>query len=192
MKRRGFTLEGHSLIPDVLGAIDQKYEGISKDFASSAACSRKCSATKFAHCTRRSSRNSKRRSRVIERAIPPSGFTEILRQQRVVMAAEAARYHGERLCRHPDDYPPNVRALLEEGLSHPATRCTTRLATVSYRLADQMDRALGTRVFVTPGDNEPSAKCGDDRRPGFQRVRGVSPGNPRFLSRMLSRSMVFR
>ena len=34
-----------------------------------------------------------------------------------VMAVEAAAYHELRFRRHPDDYPPRVRALIEEGLA---------------------------------------------------------------------------
>jgi Asp-tRNA(Asn)/Glu-tRNA(Gln) amidotransferase A subunit family amidase len=36
------------------------------------------------------------------------------------MAVEGAAYHEPRLRRHPDDYLPNVRQLLEEGLRCPA------------------------------------------------------------------------
>jgi aspartyl-tRNA(Asn)/glutamyl-tRNA(Gln) amidotransferase subunit A len=36
------------------------------------------------------------------------------------MAVEAAAFHEARLKRHPEDYQPKIRALLEEGLACPA------------------------------------------------------------------------
>jgi aspartyl-tRNA(Asn)/glutamyl-tRNA(Gln) amidotransferase subunit A len=51
----------------------------------------------------------------------PAAFAEVLPRHRKVMAVEAARYHEERLRRHPEDYEPNIRSLLEEGLACPAT-----------------------------------------------------------------------
>ena len=50
----------------------------------------------------------------------PSAFTEVLPRHRVVMAVEAAMFHELRLRQHPEDYGPNIRALLEEGLACPA------------------------------------------------------------------------
>ena len=70
------------------------------------------------------------------------------------MAVEAASYHSPRLRRHPDDYPPHIRALIEEGLNHPATVYNTALA-VSQKLADQIVRTLsGHRYFVTPATTD--------------------------------------
>jgi aspartyl-tRNA(Asn)/glutamyl-tRNA(Gln) amidotransferase subunit A len=50
----------------------------------------------------------------------PAGFAEVIARHRTIMAVEAAQYHGERLWRHGDDYPPKIRGLLEEGLACPA------------------------------------------------------------------------
>lgn len=50
----------------------------------------------------------------------PAAFAEVLPRHRIVMAVEAAAYHRDRLARHPDDYPPNIRALIEEGMATPA------------------------------------------------------------------------
>jgi aspartyl-tRNA(Asn)/glutamyl-tRNA(Gln) amidotransferase subunit A len=50
----------------------------------------------------------------------PSGFAEVISRHRVIMAVEAAAFHQERLRRHPNDYPPKIRGLLEEGLACPA------------------------------------------------------------------------
>src|SRR5262249_57932026 len=50
----------------------------------------------------------------------PAGFGEVLARHRVVMAVEAAQFHEPRLRLHPEDYGPNIRKLLEEGLTCPA------------------------------------------------------------------------
>jgi aspartyl-tRNA(Asn)/glutamyl-tRNA(Gln) amidotransferase subunit A len=50
----------------------------------------------------------------------PAGFGEVLARHRTVMAVEAAAFHEARLRRYPDDYGPNIRGLLEEGLACPA------------------------------------------------------------------------
>jgi aspartyl-tRNA(Asn)/glutamyl-tRNA(Gln) amidotransferase subunit A len=50
----------------------------------------------------------------------PAEFGEVTRRHNTVMAVEAAAYHASRLKRHPEDYPPNITALLREGLNTPA------------------------------------------------------------------------
>jgi aspartyl-tRNA(Asn)/glutamyl-tRNA(Gln) amidotransferase subunit A len=50
----------------------------------------------------------------------PSGFADVIARHRTVMAVEAAAYHAPRLRRHPEDYGPCIRSLLEEGLNCPA------------------------------------------------------------------------
>jgi aspartyl-tRNA(Asn)/glutamyl-tRNA(Gln) amidotransferase subunit A len=50
----------------------------------------------------------------------PAAFAEVLPRHRTVMAVEAASFHGERLRKHPEDYLPNIRQLVEEGLRCPA------------------------------------------------------------------------
>jgi aspartyl-tRNA(Asn)/glutamyl-tRNA(Gln) amidotransferase subunit A len=49
----------------------------------------------------------------------PAEFAEIPRHLRVILAVEAADLHGEWLKTNPDDYPPRIRALVEEGLGMP-------------------------------------------------------------------------
>jgi aspartyl-tRNA(Asn)/glutamyl-tRNA(Gln) amidotransferase subunit A len=50
----------------------------------------------------------------------PAGFAEVLPRHHTVMAVEAAAFHADRLRRHPDDYAPRIRSLLEHGLACPA------------------------------------------------------------------------
>ncbi len=51
----------------------------------------------------------------------PAAFGDVLARHRIVMAVEAATFHEARLRRHPEDYDPNIRKLLDEGLACPAT-----------------------------------------------------------------------
>lgn len=85
--------------------------------------------------------------------VPPAGFAEVPRWHRLIMAVEAAQVHGERLRRHPDDYPPRIRALIEEGLAASAVDFrTARLHRDD--LEEQVQATLftnrGADVFVTP------------------------------------------
>jgi Asp-tRNA(Asn)/Glu-tRNA(Gln) amidotransferase A subunit family amidase len=50
----------------------------------------------------------------------PAAFSEVIARQQNVMAVEAASFHEPRYRRHPDDYPPRVRSLIEEGLASSA------------------------------------------------------------------------
>jgi aspartyl-tRNA(Asn)/glutamyl-tRNA(Gln) amidotransferase subunit A len=50
--------------------------------------------------------------------LPPIA-AEMPRQLRTILATEMAAYHGDRLRRHPDDYPPKIAELVDEGLRTP-------------------------------------------------------------------------
>ncbi|MFO0810159.1 MAG: amidase [Gemmataceae bacterium] len=50
----------------------------------------------------------------------PSALGEVPKHLRTILSVEAASFHGERLRRHPDDYPPKIRELVEEGLARSA------------------------------------------------------------------------
>jgi aspartyl-tRNA(Asn)/glutamyl-tRNA(Gln) amidotransferase subunit A len=58
---------------------------------------------------------------VVERDLP-APFESIHAEHRLIMAAEAAGVHEDWLREHPDDYPPRIRELIEEGLGIPAAR----------------------------------------------------------------------
>jgi Asp-tRNA(Asn)/Glu-tRNA(Gln) amidotransferase A subunit family amidase len=47
----------------------------------------------------------------------PVDFEQILIDHRIVMAAEAAHIHAQSLEQSPEDYPPRIRELVEEGAS---------------------------------------------------------------------------
>lgn len=57
--------------------------------------------------------------RVESRPLPTS-FQDIPKNHRTIMAVEAARFHGERWRRYPDDYPAKFTGLVEQGLATPA------------------------------------------------------------------------
>ncbi len=57
---------------------------------------------------------------IIEVALPAS-FSEVPQRHQTVMDVEAAQYHGLRFHRHPEDYDPCIRSLVERGLACAAT-----------------------------------------------------------------------
>jgi aspartyl-tRNA(Asn)/glutamyl-tRNA(Gln) amidotransferase subunit A len=54
-----------------------------------------------------------------DRSLPPM-FADIPRHHYAMMSVEAARVHADRIARRPDDYPPRIRGLVEDGLRCPA------------------------------------------------------------------------
>jgi aspartyl-tRNA(Asn)/glutamyl-tRNA(Gln) amidotransferase subunit A len=87
---------------------------------------------------------------VVSEVALPAAFAEVVPCHRTVMAVEAAAFHGLRLRRHPHDYSPKIRSLLEEGLACPApeyARCK--------ELQQQLSRDMGScfeevDVLLTP------------------------------------------
>ncbi len=47
----------------------------------------------------------------------PESAADIFWHHRQIMSAEAAAFHGKRFRRYPDDYPPKMSEILEEGLA---------------------------------------------------------------------------
>jgi aspartyl-tRNA(Asn)/glutamyl-tRNA(Gln) amidotransferase subunit A len=78
--------------------------------------------------------------RAVVRAVTlPAAFAEVLQRHRTIMAVEAAAFHGPRLGRHPDDYPPKIRALVEEGLACPGPQ---------YARTKEHQRQLGREMLA--------------------------------------------
>jgi aspartyl-tRNA(Asn)/glutamyl-tRNA(Gln) amidotransferase subunit A len=85
----------------------------------------------------------------------PAAFADVVSRHRAVMAVEAADFHGERLRRHPDDYPPLMRALLEEGLACPAheyARCKAHQERLRCEMLPCLD---GVDALLTPATTSP-------------------------------------
>jgi aspartyl-tRNA(Asn)/glutamyl-tRNA(Gln) amidotransferase subunit A len=97
----------------------------------------------------------------------PAGFAEVLSSHRTVMAVEAAVYHGPRLRRHPEDYAPKIRSLLEEGLSCPAPEyaCCKEL---QRRLATEMLSCFdGVDALLAPATTGPAPDAVTTGDPAF-------------------------
>src|SRR5262249_11348573 len=58
---------------------------------------------------------------IIREGLLPAVFADVIARHRIVMAVGAADYHRERFRRNPEEYGPNIRALIEEGLACPHT-----------------------------------------------------------------------
>jgi aspartyl-tRNA(Asn)/glutamyl-tRNA(Gln) amidotransferase subunit A len=97
----------------------------------------------------------------------PASFAEVVERHRMVMAVEAARYHEARLNRHPDDYAPCIRGLLEEGLACPApeyARCKEH----QRQLRREVIAALGDAdVLLTPATTSPAPDAATTGDPAF-------------------------
>jgi aspartyl-tRNA(Asn)/glutamyl-tRNA(Gln) amidotransferase subunit A len=109
---------------------------------------------------------SEKGARITDVALPAS-FTEVLARHRTVMAVEGAVFHETRLRRHPDDYGPKIRQLLEEGLACPAAeyaRCKEhqqRLSEEIWSCFEEVD------VLLTPATTGPAPDAGSTGDPAF-------------------------
>jgi aspartyl-tRNA(Asn)/glutamyl-tRNA(Gln) amidotransferase subunit A len=101
----------------------------------------------------------RRAGAAVEDVALPARFADVDRLHRTVMAVEAAAYHESRLRRHPDDYPPQVSRLLEEGLACPATdyaRCKEN----QWRLAAEMAGCFGGfDALLSPATTGPAPEA---------------------------------
>ncbi len=77
---------------------------------------------------------------MIERELPPS-FAAMLDMHRVIMAAEAAASHEHNFAANGDRYPPNIKALIEQGQ---AITATDYLGATRHRLTaiDELANAM--------------------------------------------------
>jgi aspartyl-tRNA(Asn)/glutamyl-tRNA(Gln) amidotransferase subunit A len=98
----------------------------------------------------------------------PASFSEVVPRHRTMMAVGAAAYHGKRLAKHPEDYLPRIRALIEEGLACKATElhdCHSHQIQLREEL-DKMMRAAGG-VFLTPATTSPAPDSTTTGDPAF-------------------------
>jgi aspartyl-tRNA(Asn)/glutamyl-tRNA(Gln) amidotransferase subunit A len=76
---------------------------------------------------------------------------------RAILATEAAAYHGERFRQHPDDYPPKIRELVEEGLRVPPVDYRAALAHRDGLRAEVNEALFGDgSVLLTPATLGPA------------------------------------
>jgi aspartyl-tRNA(Asn)/glutamyl-tRNA(Gln) amidotransferase subunit A len=97
----------------------------------------------------------------------PAGFAEVVARHRTVMAVEAAAFHEPRLRRHPEDYEPNIRSLLEEGLACPAPDYA-HAKEHQRRLAREMLSCFGgVDALLTPATTQPPPDARTTGDPAF-------------------------
>jgi aspartyl-tRNA(Asn)/glutamyl-tRNA(Gln) amidotransferase subunit A len=97
----------------------------------------------------------------------PAGFAEVVARHRVVMAVEGAAFHEPRLRRHPEDYEPKVRGLLEEGLACPApeyARCREHRRELTQAMRVYLE---GVDALLTPATTGPAPDAATTGDPAF-------------------------
>jgi len=100
----------------------------------------------------------------IEEVALPADFVEVLPRHRTVMAVEAAAYHQRRLRRHPEDYLPKIRSLLEEGIACPAAeyaRCKEHQAGLSQEMENCLQSIDALLLPATTSPAPDAATTGD-------------------------------
>jgi Asp-tRNA(Asn)/Glu-tRNA(Gln) amidotransferase A subunit family amidase len=106
-------------------------------------------------------------ARIVETAAP-AAFAEVLPRHRTVMAVEAAAFHQERLRRHPDDYDPKIRSLLEEGLMYCPAPEYARCKEHQQQLRIEMERCFDdVDALLTPATIGPAPDAGSTGDPAF-------------------------
>jgi Asp-tRNA(Asn)/Glu-tRNA(Gln) amidotransferase A subunit family amidase len=97
----------------------------------------------------------------------PASFAEVPPRHRTIMAVEAAAYHQTRLHRHPEDYDPWIRGLLEEGLRCPApeyVRCKEHQERVRSEMKPCFD---DVDALLTPATTSTAPDAGSTGDPAF-------------------------
>jgi Asp-tRNA(Asn)/Glu-tRNA(Gln) amidotransferase A subunit family amidase len=97
----------------------------------------------------------------------PAAFAEVLSRHHTVMAVEAAAYHQERLQRHPEDYEPRIRALIEEGLSCPAPEYARCKAHQQLLRSEMRPCFENVDALLTPATTDPAPDAGTTGDPAF-------------------------
>jgi len=103
---------------------------------------------------------------VTEVALPTS-FGTVLSSHRTVMAVESAAFHRERLGRHPEDYLPEIRKLLEEGLACSAgeyARCKEHQKQLTQDMAACFE---GVDAILAPATTEAAPDIRSTGNPAF-------------------------
>jgi Asp-tRNA(Asn)/Glu-tRNA(Gln) amidotransferase A subunit family amidase len=103
----------------------------------------------------------------LENLVPPAEFCELLANHRIVMAVEAAAYHGERLRRHPDDYSPKITGLVNEGLACPAPEYARCKKHQQQLHGSASERFSGVDVLLTPATTDPAPTMATTGDPAF-------------------------
>jgi aspartyl-tRNA(Asn)/glutamyl-tRNA(Gln) amidotransferase subunit A len=109
----------------------------------------------------------RQRGAIVEEVSLPASFSDVPSLHRTIMAVESAQFHQERLRRHPEDYDPWIRGLLEEGLATPApeyARCKEHQA----ELREEMERCFdNVDALLTPATTGPAPDATSTGDPAF-------------------------
>jgi aspartyl-tRNA(Asn)/glutamyl-tRNA(Gln) amidotransferase subunit A len=103
---------------------------------------------------------------VVEEADLPPRFDDVLDRHVTLMAYEAAAWHRDRFARHPDDYPPKIRGLIERGLATSPAECDTCKQHQRELTAD-VDAFLQNRILLTPATPGPAPLADTTGSPAF-------------------------
>jgi Asp-tRNA(Asn)/Glu-tRNA(Gln) amidotransferase A subunit family amidase len=98
----------------------------------------------------------------------PAAFAEVTSRHQQVMAVEAASFHERRYRKRPDDYPPRIASLIEEGLATPAAEYA-RTKEHQKALKLKMLEAFrdGVAVAITPATAGPAPDAATTGLPVF-------------------------
>jgi aspartyl-tRNA(Asn)/glutamyl-tRNA(Gln) amidotransferase subunit A len=104
---------------------------------------------------------------LVEDVSLPASFAEVLPRHRTIMATESAAFHQERLRRHPGDYDPLIRALIDEGIACPApeyVRCKQHQRLLRREMQDCFDPV---EALLTPATTSPAPDAKTTGDPAF-------------------------
>ncbi len=98
----------------------------------------------------------------------PPAFADAPKNQFTLMGVEAAAYHGERMRRFPDDYPPKVRSLIEHGQRTSAPDFANLMSHCAS-LREEIESAFVDmwKVFATPATPGPAPSAETTGDPAF-------------------------
>lgn len=97
----------------------------------------------------------------------PALFADVIPRHRVVMAVEAAQYHESRFRRHPEDYLPNIRKLIEEGLNCPAPEYARAKQHQLALREEMLNLMVEDVIYITPATTCPAPDKGTTGDPAF-------------------------
>ncbi len=97
----------------------------------------------------------------------PASFEEVTRHHAVVMAVEAAAFHRERLIRHPDDYKPKIRSLIEEGMRTPGPDYLKAREYQSQLTRDMANLFAEVDALIAPATTTPAPDAATTGNPAF-------------------------
>jgi Asp-tRNA(Asn)/Glu-tRNA(Gln) amidotransferase A subunit family amidase len=94
----------------------------------------------------------------IEDAAVSFSFEDLLAAHHVIMTSEAADVHSDDFAARADDYAPNVRGLIEDGLGASAVDYLQAKQTVQAFRAELEEAIRGYDVLVTPTTATPAPR----------------------------------